>query len=300
MPADRTPPENYLAPVKERAADHAILPLVGLHRRALEYHSVSDMASCAGMYDRHSRHIKDTLPGYLSLDDGPETLLGTTKKLCNALSTPAHLTRDLSKYENALSVRYKELDNARKREANVYEQARLLLRRGEQGRPEGQHLLESLAVSYEAAAVVVDERLALLMLQNRLEDMLGHVSVRISSVDNAYRHARLINYACGLRIEEAMGVRLPAVARGPTLTRKRMHGPPMNRIPVAPPQPPMFPAPAQPAAFMPPQAIGALPAQAEWANESDHSDGSHVSASEGKGDDEAEYDGADNSKMSVL
>jgi hypothetical protein len=238
MPVERTQSEHRLPLVKERNDNHVTLPLTGLHRHALETHNVCDMASCTAMYDGHRQHVMRALPGHLPGTDGPDTLIGTTTKLLNAMSPPAQLTLDFSKCVNALSVRYKELGDAREREADVYQQARLLLRRGEQGRPEGEHLLESMAVSYEAAAVVTDERLALLMLRNRLEDMLGHVALRINSVEAAYRHARLINYACGLRVEEATGVRLPTVARGPSLTRKKIAGHAVNPIPVAPAHPP--------------------------------------------------------------
>jgi hypothetical protein len=228
MPPQRTASQTYLPLVIERKPNHRFLPLVGLHRHMLGHHHLHDMAMCAGLYHSHRQHITRTLGEPLPPGDGMGTLLGLTKKLLAAMAPPATVIEGFSAHVNAMNTRFEDVRMVRKRAIGIYRAVDGLVQQGEEGGPEGHQLLDSMTVSYEAAAISLDERLSLYLLQNRLNELASEVAARINSVENAYRFARLINYASGLRIEEATGVRLPDAAGGPSHTRRMTNGPVRN------------------------------------------------------------------------
>jgi hypothetical protein len=194
----------------------------------LGHHHLHNMAMCAGLYHSHRQHITRTLDEPLPPSDSMGTLLGLTQKLLAAMAPPATVIEGFSAHVNAMNTRFEDVRMVRKCAIGIYRAVDGLVQQGEEGGPEGHQLLNSMTMSYEAAAISLDERLSLYLLQNRLNELASEVAARINSVKNAYRFACLINYASGLRIKEATGVRLPDAAGGPSHTQRMTNGPVCN------------------------------------------------------------------------
>jgi hypothetical protein len=264
MPPERTPSSTFRSVVGFRAPDHKFLPLPCHHRKSLEHHDVQDMAMCDAGYHAHRERIYRFLPERAAPGDGPHTLLGMTKKLAAAMSPPELHTDEFEGCLTSLNLAFDDVRNVQERGCATYDALIHLARRNGEDRAEGAQLLESTAESYKVASISVEERRVLARLQTRLDDMSSAIKRRVTTLEVGYRHARLINYASGLRIKEATGVRLPPSARGPSRMRRKLD----HRAPILPPQAMIAPGVLpQPAMVATPEVAAESPV--EWDSDSD-------------------------------